>query len=161
MATQGIPLPPRSCSCSASTERARKAAETARPKLESRLSKGEKADRRRMVTVAAVYFVEPNPRTASAILGERAPEPVAPRPKPTMKRLFASLRKQPREVIGAAVGRRMVATQIIRTGRVPPRWAPDRHRCDRDGHQRTSGSPRWRHHQVRPRACVRSHRRRG
>ena len=35
----------------------RKAAETAKPKLESRLSKGEKANRKRMTTVAAIYFV--------------------------------------------------------------------------------------------------------
>jgi hypothetical protein len=80
----------------------RKAAETAKPKLESRLSKGEKANRKRMTTVAAIYFVEPNPRTAATILGEAGSEPAALRPKPTRKRLFASLKKTPREVIGEA-----------------------------------------------------------
>lgn len=80
----------------------RKAAETAKPKLESRLSKGEKANRKRMTTVAAIYFVEPNPRTAATILGEAGSEPAALRPKPTRKRLFASLKNTPREVIGEA-----------------------------------------------------------
>jgi len=80
----------------------RKAAALATPKLKSRLSKGEKTNRKRMATVAAVYFVEPHPRTAGSILDKSGAGPKASRPKPTGKRVFASLKQSPREVIGAA-----------------------------------------------------------
>ncbi|MDT5196364.1 MAG: hypothetical protein QOH20_3118 [Mycobacterium sp.] len=57
---------------------ARKATST---KLKTRLSKGEKANRKRMAEVGAVYDIKPAPRTAADIL----PEPddkQRPRPKP-------------------------------------------------------------------------------
>ena len=83
-------------------EGTRRAAAGATPKLKTRLSKGEKPNRKRMATVAAVYFVDPNPRTAATILGDPGAAPATLRPKPVHKRLFASLKKTPREVVGEA-----------------------------------------------------------
>ena len=67
----------------------------------ARLSKGEKRNRKRMATVASVYSVAPNPRTpedvmpvfASKLRSKRS------RPKPTNKRAWASLEREPEEVI--------------------------------------------------------------
>jgi hypothetical protein len=66
----------------------RKAAEERRPRLEKRVSKGEKTATRRMAQVAAVYSIEPYVRTAEEIAGTLGPaagkSPVEPstRPKP-------------------------------------------------------------------------------
>lgn len=81
-------------------EGTRKAAANATPKLKKRVSKGEKANRKRMATVAAVLFLEPTPRTAADILGNLYAEAKAARPKPRRKRVFASLKKTPRQVVG-------------------------------------------------------------
>ena len=80
----------------------RKAAEKASPKLKHRKSKGEKGNRKRMATVAAVYFQEPTPRSADDILGELDQTVVKPRARPKRKRVFASVKKTSRAVIGEA-----------------------------------------------------------
>lgn len=51
-------------------ETTRKAAEQSRQKLATRLSKGEKGNRKRMAEVGCVYTVTPVPRTPEDILGE-------------------------------------------------------------------------------------------
>jgi len=80
-------------------EATRKAAEVATHKKQTRLSKGEKRNRKRMATVAAVYDVAPHVRSPESILGEteRKGEP----PKPENKRVWASVEKPSLEVIEA------------------------------------------------------------
>jgi hypothetical protein len=83
-------------------EQIQKAAQKHRQKLASKLSKGEKKGSKRMATVAAVYTIEPFERTpeqveASIMQRLRLVEPK--RPRPEHKRVWASLQKQPSEVI--------------------------------------------------------------
>jgi len=79
-------------------EATRKKAEATTHKLKARLSKGEKRNRKRMATVASVYEVAPHLRTAEQIMGQD--ESSAPkRPKVRNKRVWASLRQTPAEVI--------------------------------------------------------------
>ena len=79
-------------------EATRKKAEATTHKLKARLSKGEKRNRKRMATVASVYEVAPHLRTAEQIMGRD--ELAAPkRPKVQNKRVWASLRQTPAEVI--------------------------------------------------------------
>ena len=79
-------------------EATRKKAEATAHKLKARLSKGEKRNRKRMATVASVYDVAPHVRTAGQIMGQD--ESSAPkRPKVQHKRVWASLRQTPAEVI--------------------------------------------------------------
>jgi hypothetical protein len=81
-------------------EATRKAGQGKNNKLEARLSKGEKRNRKRMAMVAATYDVAPYLRTAEQILGgeeERAELP--PRPKPTNKRVWASVEADMESVI--------------------------------------------------------------
>lgn len=86
-------------------EATRKAAEKSRPKLDKRRTKGEKAGRKRMAQVAAVYTVEPFFRTTDDVVGELRTckvddEPTAKkRPKPERKRVWASITQSPEEVI--------------------------------------------------------------
>ncbi|HUL45920.1 MAG TPA: hypothetical protein VLV25_02340 [Steroidobacteraceae bacterium] len=74
-------------------DQTRKQAQSAQTKLTTRLSKGEKRARKRMAEVAAVYDVEPAPRTPADILPcdetERATQ--APGPKAKNKWLSASV----------------------------------------------------------------------
>jgi hypothetical protein len=80
------------------------AAETRQRTLASRLTKGEKRHTRRMAQVSAVYTLEPFVRTAADIIRELGP-PDAPRPtrpRPEGKRVWASLLKEPAEVIDDA-----------------------------------------------------------
>lgn len=86
------------------TEATRKAAENNQSKLETRRSKGEvKRGRKRMSTVAAVYTVAPYVRTAQDIIAGlrhvRDTTPQAKRPRPEYKRVWASLRRTPQQVI--------------------------------------------------------------
>lgn len=71
-----------------------------------RLSKGEKKNRKRMAEVAAVYDIAPFPREADDIVRELRPvqdaTPKKPRPKPSHKRVWASLEKTMQEVIDDA-----------------------------------------------------------
>lgn len=66
-------------------------------KLQSRLSRGEKRNRKRMATVATVYNVATHDRTAQQIM-----EPNASReapPKPTDKRVWASVERSMAQVL--------------------------------------------------------------
>lgn len=75
----------------------RKAAQSARHKLKTRLSRGEKRNRKRMATVAAIYDVAPHWRSAEQIMGVEERSGDAPRPEG--KRLWASLEEPPEVVI--------------------------------------------------------------
>ena len=70
-------------------------------KLETRLTKGEKKNKKRIAQVAAVYTIAPFGRSAEDIIRELrpadAPRPV--RPRPEGKRVWASLATEPAEVI--------------------------------------------------------------
>ena len=82
-------------------EATRKAASIRERKLRKRLAKGEKTSTRRMATVASVYTIAPFYRTPEDIvrdLDTEQREPV-PRPRPEHKRVWASLAKEPAEVI--------------------------------------------------------------
>ena len=76
-------------------EATRKAAESAEHKLGRRLSKGEKKDRKRMATVAAVYDLTPQARRADDVLAELRPvsDVAKPRPRAQNKRVWASVEK--------------------------------------------------------------------
>jgi len=86
-------------------EATKKAAQERRHKMSTRLSKGEKNKTKRMATVAAAYTVSPFPRTAEDIVKELRPvrEAGAARPRPEDKRVWASLEKEPRDVIDEAM----------------------------------------------------------
>jgi len=90
-------------------EATRKAAEEATPRQSTRLAKGEKRNRKRMATVAAVYTVKPHVRTADEIIaGLRSVRAVqslanrAKRPRPEYKRVWASLQRSTQTVIDDA-----------------------------------------------------------
>ena len=85
-------------------EATRKAAEQSRHKLETRLSKGEKRNRKRMATVASVYTIQPHVRTPEQVACGLAPvhEAPKPRPRPENKRVWASLEQEPEQVIEEA-----------------------------------------------------------
>jgi hypothetical protein len=68
------------------------------PKLKTRLSKGEKRNRKRMAEVGAVYDVTPVPRRPADVLATREDEPV-PSPKAKAKWLTASVVVDAAEVI--------------------------------------------------------------
>jgi hypothetical protein len=81
---------------------ARRAAEKAEPapSFPPKLKTGEKPNRKRMAQVAAVYGVAPFPRTPDDILGELsctglrdATKPMAARPRPMNKRVWASVKR--------------------------------------------------------------------
>ena len=83
------------------TETKRKAAIKSN-KLETRLSGGEKRNRKRMAQVAAVYSVAPWIRTPEDVLhGLRNQETDKKRPKVHSKRVWASVEKSPSKVIRA------------------------------------------------------------
>ncbi|MDQ6784741.1 MAG: ISKra4 family transposase, partial [Actinomycetota bacterium] len=70
-----------------------KAAAAARPKLDRRVSKGEKRNRKRMAEVGAVYDLTPQPRTPSEVMarpGDTDPPP-APAPAARNKWVTASV----------------------------------------------------------------------
>ncbi len=85
-------------------EGTRRAAEKRGRKLETRLTPGEKSNRKRMAQVATVYLVAPFPRGPADIIHSlRKPDEVdAKRPRPTDKRVWASVETAPREVIREA-----------------------------------------------------------
>ena len=86
---KGIPM--RTESLRAST---RKAAEKSAPKLQKRRTKGEKAHKKRMAQVAAVYTIAPHVRRPKDIVAGLKPAdgtPTALRPKPQDKRVWASV----------------------------------------------------------------------
>lgn len=79
----------------------RKAAQREHHKLKSRLSRGEKRNRKRMATVATIYSLTAQPREAEQILAQsgQEEETKVKRPKPYHKRVWASVQKEPLEVI--------------------------------------------------------------
>jgi hypothetical protein len=81
-------------------EATRKAAEQQEHKLTTRLSKGEKKNRKRMAEVAAVYTIQPHLRKPADIISKLRPvgsKRVAP--KPENKRVWASVEKDAQDVI--------------------------------------------------------------
>ena len=80
----------------------RLAAEKKVNKLETRLTPGEKSNRKRMAQVATVCSVAPWERTAAEVLYEVGPDDVEKRrPAPHDKRVWASVEQSPRKVIRA------------------------------------------------------------
>jgi hypothetical protein len=78
-------------------EATRKAAARARPKLKTRLSPGEKRQRKRMATVASVYTVAPYARSPAEVM---SPDPdEGPRPTVHNKRVWASVEREAEAVI--------------------------------------------------------------
>ena len=81
----------------------KKAASTAKRKLATRLTSGEKRNRKRMAQVAAIYTVPRQERTAFDVLADldgSRPEGEKPqRPKLRDKRVWASVQREPEEVI--------------------------------------------------------------
>jgi hypothetical protein len=78
-------------------EATRKAAERARPTRKTRLSPGEKRQRKRMATVASVYTVAPYARRPEAVMSPGDDEP--PRPTVHNKRVWASVAREAEAVI--------------------------------------------------------------
>ena len=68
----------------------RQAAQRAAPKLKTRLSKGEKSDRKRIAEVGAVYEIEPAPRTAADVLAPTKDKTIKP-PRAKHKWVTASV----------------------------------------------------------------------
>ena len=86
-------------------EATKKAAEKGSRRLGKRLTKGEKRNRKRMATVAAVYTVEPFVRQPEDVIRVLAPSDEREkekRPRPQDKRVWASLAKEPEEVLAEA-----------------------------------------------------------
>jgi hypothetical protein len=78
----------------------RQAAEGEAHKLDRRLSKGEKPNRKRMATVAAVYDLAPQARRPEDILAELRPvrDVSKPRPRAKNKRVWARIEKSSEDV---------------------------------------------------------------
>jgi hypothetical protein len=84
-------------------EATRRAAETTPRRLETRLTSGEKKNRKRMAQVATVYTIAPWVRTAADILHTLRPDDLdASRPRPTHKRVWASVEHAPQRVVDDA-----------------------------------------------------------
>lgn len=81
-------------------EATRKAAEATPRRLETRLVQGEKPNRKRMAEVATVYTIEQWPRTIADVLHgvHDEHEKAARRPRPTNKRVWASIEHSPQHV---------------------------------------------------------------
>ena len=75
------------------------AAQRASPKLTTRLSRGEKRNRKRIAEVGAVYEVTPAPRTAEQVLASTE-EKTVPAPKAKRKWLTASVVEDASTVVG-------------------------------------------------------------
>jgi hypothetical protein len=81
-------------------EQTRKAANARMHKMGKRLSKGEKKNAKRMATVAAVYTIAPFVRTPQEVVAETGGSLAqVSRPRPEQKRVWASVEKEPEEVI--------------------------------------------------------------
>lgn len=87
-------------------EETRKQVKSRQGKLETRTSPGEKPNAKRMATVAAVSTIEPFERTPEDIVADLRPvkeaTPKPKRPRPENKRVWASVAKEPEEVIAEA-----------------------------------------------------------
>src|SRR5580704_1007516 len=76
----------------------RKAAENEQHKLKTRLSRGEKRNRKRMATVAAVYSIARNVRSAESIMKLDEKTTVQTKPRARNKRVWASVSREPEVV---------------------------------------------------------------
>ena len=89
-------------------EATRRAAEK-KQQSKKRLGSGEKRNRKRMATVAAIYSVDEYHRSAEQIMGLKQVDPKHARPRPRNKRVWASVEKDPmlvaREVFEEALRR--------------------------------------------------------
>lgn len=84
-------------------EQTRKAAQNRKPQMETRLSKGEKKNAKRMATVAAVYTIDSFQRTPQDLLPGNNSNPNKEKsPRPEQKRVWASLEKSAEQVIESA-----------------------------------------------------------
>jgi hypothetical protein len=84
-------------------EQTRKAAEKRKKKMGTRLSKGEKKNCKRMATVAAVYTIDTFERSPEDLIAEEGGSAdKVKRPRPQQKRVWASLEKEPEQVIADA-----------------------------------------------------------
>jgi hypothetical protein len=84
-------------------EATRRAAEQSTHKIETRLTPGEKHNRKRMAQVATVYTVAPWVRTVADVLHTlRDATTEAKRPAPRNKRVWASVEKHARKIIREA-----------------------------------------------------------
>jgi hypothetical protein len=81
------------------TRKAAEKAEEHRPG--ARLNPGEKRDRKRMATVAAVYSIEARERSPEEVMGLCSQEEKSNRPRGRNKRVWASVEQEPEEVIQA------------------------------------------------------------
>lgn len=93
-------------------EQTRRQAQNSQHKLQTRLSSGEKRGSKRIAEVAAVYEVEPVPRTSADIMPATDAEREAQIPSPVTKRkwLNASVEKTPRQSSLACSTRLSAAT---------------------------------------------------
>jgi len=77
-------------------------------RMRTRLTAGEKPNRKRMATLACVYDAEPAPRRPHDVIappgGRRGSRTLRPRPKAKAKWLAGSVQADPAEVIAAAFG---------------------------------------------------------
>jgi hypothetical protein len=86
-------------------EATKKAAEKGSRRLGKRLTRGEKRNRKRMATVAAVYTAPPfvrQPQDVIRVLAPRDEREKEKRPRVQDKRVWASLSKEPEEVLEQA-----------------------------------------------------------
>lgn len=82
-------------------EGTRKRAEQKEGEKKARLGKGEKRNRKRMATVASIYSIERQPRTAGEIMGTEEKEKEKEKnrkPKAREKRVWASVEREPKQV---------------------------------------------------------------
>ena len=80
-------------------EETKKRAEKQQGERKARLGKGEKRNRKRMATVASVYTIERQPRTAGEIMEANAKEKDPKiKPKARGKRVWASVERSPEQV---------------------------------------------------------------
>lgn len=77
----------------------KKSADSERHKKNTRLSKGEKRNRKRMATVASVYDIAPYVRTADSIMNKSTETKNLKVPRPEYKRVWASVEKPAEQVI--------------------------------------------------------------
>jgi hypothetical protein len=85
-------------------EATKKAAEAARHKLQDRLCRGEKKDRKRMAELAVVYDCPPVARSPAEVMARSRDAPKVPAPVAKAKWLTASVAADAKEVIAAAFG---------------------------------------------------------
>ena len=76
-------------------------AQSSQNKLKGRLSKGEKANRKRMAEVGAVYCVTPVPRSSADVMAHRGDRPLKEAPTAEHKWVTASVVDDAASVIGA------------------------------------------------------------